>query len=176
MIRRKIAVVAGFTALATAMLALLIATPTVPPLGAAPANPCTDVTAQSVQRLQRSIQRALRTAEADTRANGQTGSYAVAATNSRDLLARSDKRIGEAITLLKTSSPGSTTYAEGGQVKEYVRNTFEWLSQAGHWALISAAYHRSPDARETFEGSVVALGEAQRVFGESGRCFMAAYL
>lgn len=146
------------------------------PLEASTAASCAAVTPQSLQLLQRSIERALRAAEADARANGETGAYAVAATNSRDLLARSRDRIRDAIDFLQSNSPGSTTYAEGGKVKEYVRSTFGWLSQAGHWAVISAAYHRSTDARDAFEGSITALGEAQRVYGDSGRCFMSNYL
>lgn len=144
--------------------------------GPAPDNPCAEISPRSLDRLQRSIQRALRSAEADARAHGETGAYAVAATNSRDLLARSESRIADAIEFLRGSSPSVTTYAEGGKVKEYVRSTFEWVSQAGHWALISAAYHKSPDARDAFEGAVIALGEAQQAFGESGRCYMSGYL
>ena len=163
---------------ATGAAALLLSAPSGPapaPLEAR-ASSCATVTPQSLQTFERSIERALRSAESDARANGASGAYAVAATNSRDLLVRSRNRIQDAVTFLQSSSPGSTTYAEAGQVKEYVRSTFEWLSQAGHWALVSAAYHRSTDARNTFEGSLGALGEAQRVYGDSGRCYISGWL
>ena len=41
-------------------------------------------------------------------------------------------------TLERAPDPRVTSYAEGGQIKEYLRPTFEWMSQAGHWATISA--------------------------------------
>lgn len=140
------------------------------------ADACATVTPRSLQTFQRSIERALRSAESDARANGATGAYSVAATNSRDLLVQSRNRIQEALSFLQSSSPGSTTFAEGYQVKEYARSTFEWLSRAGHWAVISAVYHNSTDARDAFEGTLGALGEAQRVYGDSSRCYISGWL
>lgn len=150
-------------------------TPAGPPLPAANVN-CATVTPGSLTAYARTIERALKSAQKDARANGSGGEYAVAATNARDLLQRSMERVEEGAERLQGADPRTTTYAEGGMVKEYVRSTLEWMPQAGHWALISAIYHKSVDARDAFEGTVTAMAEGQRLFAESGRCYLSGYL
>jgi hypothetical protein len=124
----------------------------------------------------RSIDIALRSAEADVRANGTGSAYPDAPGKSRDVLARARNRIDEGVTLLESNSPQTTNYAEAGKIKEYTRNSLDWMTLAGHWALISATWNRSTDARDAFEGIVGAIGEGQHLFAESGRCFMANFL
>jgi len=136
---------------------------------------CADVTPRSVQQLSRAIGAALRPATADASKYGTDGAYAVAATNSRDLLKRAQDRVDAAYDKLQVSNPRVTTYAEGGEVKEHVRSTFEWISQAGHWSLVSAAYHRSTDAHDAFDGAVRALEMATGLYAEAGRCFMSGF-
>lgn len=75
-------------------------------LGATPVSACQSVTPQSVNAYAATIDRALRYANADARANGENGSYAVAARNSRDLLDRAKKRV--------EASEFGTTAAAGG--------------------------------------------------------------
>ena len=137
---------------------------------------CDSVTPSTLDSYARTIERALKSAQKDARANGTTGSYAVAATNARDLLNRAKTRIDDGADKLRASDPRVTTYAEGGMIKEHVRNSLDWMSEAGHWALISAIYHKSTDARDAFEGTVTALADGQRLFAESGRCYMSGYL
>ncbi len=146
------------------------------PLGATTVSACQSVTPQSVSAYASTIDRALRHANADARANGENGSYAVAARNSRDLLDRAKERVEDGAAKLRGSDPRVTTYAEGGMIKEHVRGSLDLMTQAGHWALISAAYHKSADARNAFEGTVTALAEGHRLFAESGRCFLTNYL
>lgn len=145
------------------------------PSAAAPEDACSATTAVALSRLQDMIGESLRLAEADVRANGTDGKYAVAATNNRDLLVRSRDRVQTAKSFLQSNSPASTSYAESGKVKEYLRTTIPWLATAAHWATVSASWHRSSDARMSFDRTVAALGEAQKQFGESGRCFMSNY-
>lgn len=137
---------------------------------------CDSVTPAALSSYARAIERALKSAQKDARANGTDGSYAVAATNARDLLDRAKTRIEDGADKLRASDPRVTTYAEGGMIKEHVRNSLDWMSQAGHWSLISAIYHESTDARDAFEGTITALAEGQTLFAESGRCYMSGYL
>lgn len=145
-------------------------------LAAPAADACTSITPASMTAYARTIEQALKYAQKDARANGETGAYAVAAVNSRDLLDRSRKRIEEGAARLQGADPRVTTYAEAGMVKENFRSTLEWMPQAAHWALVSAIYHKSTDARAAFEGTVTALAEGQRLFAESGRCYVGGYL
>lgn len=145
-------------------------------LAATPVSACQSVTPRSVSADAASIDRALRYANADARANGENGSYAVAARNSRDLLDRAKKRVEDGAAKLRGSDPRVTTYAEGGMIKEHVRGSVDLMTQAGQWALISAAYHGSTDARDAFKATVTALAEGHGLFAESGRCFLTNYL
>lgn len=137
---------------------------------------CDSVTPAALNAYAGTIERALKSAQKDARANGTDGSYAVAATNARDLLKRAQARIEDGADKLRATDPRVTTYAEGGMIKEHVRNSLDWMSEAGHWALISAIYHESTDARDAFEGTIEALADGQTLFAESGRCYMSGYL
>ena len=143
---------------------------------AATASSCEAITPESMASYARVIERALKSAQKDVRANGTSGAYAVAATNSRDLLNRAMDRVNDGAEKLRSADPRTTTYAEGGMIKEHIRSTLEWMPQAGHWALVSAIYHKSTDARDAFEGTISALEEGNRLYAESGRCYLTGYL
>ncbi len=161
----------------TGSLAVLLLLVSTPAAAQAPlASACAAVTPQSVTAQVRLLEQALGPARRDATKNGASGSYAVAARNARDLLQRSADRMKEAVAKLQVADPAVTTYAEGGEIKEMTRYTFEWISQGGHWALISAAYHRSTDARDAFEGAITALENANRLYAAAGRCFMSGFL
>jgi len=168
-----IAIAAGLT-VTVILLAIHGEHPTA--FAATPGSACQSVTPQSVSAYAATIDRALRYANADARANGENGSYAVAARNSRDLLDRAKKRVEDGAAKLRGADPRVTTYAEGGMIKEHIRGSLDLMTQAGHWALVSAAYHRSTDARDAFEGTVTALAEGHGLFAQSGRCFLTNYL
>lgn len=135
-------------------------------------DPCTAITPKALDAYSRQISAALKWASADAKKNGTSGSYAVAATNSRNLLQRALDRSKRASEDLSKSNPSVTTAAEAGQTKEHVRNILETVPQAAHWAIISEIYHKSPDARKAFEGSIVVLEQGNRLYAESGRCYM----
>jgi hypothetical protein len=65
-----------------------------------------------------------------------------------------------------------TTAAEAGTTKEHVRSILNTVPQAAHWSMISEIYHKSPDARKAFEGSIAVLGQGNLLYAESGRCYM----
>jgi hypothetical protein len=169
--RRKVHVGAG----ALATLAAIAVAAMLPPPGVArpgPSNPCATISPRSLESYGRTIAAAHKSASADAAKNGSAGAYAVAATNSRDLLKRAVDRNAAAIAALQSSNPAVTTAAEAGTVKEHVRYILEVVPQAAHWSLISEIYHDSPDARKAFEGSVKVLEEGNRLFAEAGRCYM----
>ncbi|MEE8487761.1 MAG: hypothetical protein V3S56_06295, partial [Gemmatimonadota bacterium] len=135
-------------------------------------DPCTSINPKALDAYSRRISSALKWASADASKNGKTGSYAVAATNSRDLLQKALDRSHRASADLSRSNPSVTTAAEAGQTKEHVRYILEIVPQAAHWSIISEIYHKSSDALKAFEGSVVVLEQGNRLFAEASRCYM----
>lgn len=135
-------------------------------------DPCRAITPKSLDSYTRTIQVALKWASADAAANGSSGQYAVAATNSRMLLQRALDRAGKARSDLGKSNPSTTTPAEAGTVKEHIRNILETVPEAAHWAIISEIYHKSTDAQKAFDASVIVLQQGNTLYAESGRCYM----
>jgi hypothetical protein len=135
------------------------------------ADPCLAISPKAVDLYIRTIQNALKWAAADAAANGTSGQYAVAASNSRMLLQRALDRAKLARSDLGTD-PATTTPAEAGTVKEHVRNILETVPEAAHWAIVSEIYHKSADARKAFDGSVAVLEQGNALYAESGRCYM----
>jgi hypothetical protein len=125
-----------------------------------------------VDRYTRTIQNALKWAAADAAANGTSGRYAVAATNSRMLLQRALDRAKQARSDLGKFDPATTTPAEAGTVKEHLRYILETVPEAAHWAIVSEIYHKSTDAWKAFDGSATVLAEGNALYAESGRCYM----
>ena len=142
------------------------------PAGEAALDSCSAISPRSLEAYGRTIAAAHKWASADASKNGTSGAYAVAATNSRDLLKRAQDRTTTAIADLKKSNPSVTTAAEAGTVKEHIRSILEVVPQAAHWSIISEIYHKSSDARKAFEGSIKVLDQGNRLYAESGRCYM----
>lgn len=153
-----------------------------PSLSSAPrptADPCASLNASTLGSYRSLIGRALASARADARANGTNGKYAVAATNTRDLLQRSYDRATQMVKFNQTQgnrNPNSTTYVEAGNFKAYLQSILNWLPDAAHWATISAAYHRSQQAMAAFDGTVDAIQRGGQLIGDAGRCFTAPYM
>ena len=140
------------------------------------ADPCSALNARTINGYQAMLKDALDVASRDARANGTSGAYAVAATNSRDLLQRAYDRATQMVQANQKSNPNSTTYAEAGQFKVYLQTILTWLPDAAHWATISAAYHRSQEAAETFDKTTAAMERGSQLIGEAGRCYTGPYL
>ena len=122
--------------------------------------------------MQSSLKSAYSAAQADASKNGSTGSYAVAATNSRDLIKRALERAGRMIDDHNKIDPRTTTYAEAGTAKEHARAIIEVLPQASHWAAISNIYHKSADARRAFDFAATALDQGHQLFVDASHCYM----
>jgi hypothetical protein len=142
------------------------------PNGIAALDSCAAISPRNLETYQRTITATHKSATADASRNGTSGQYAVAATNSRDLLERAQGRVTSAISDLRRSDPSVTTAEEAGTVKEHVRYILEVVPQAAHWSMISEIYHDSPEAWKAFEGSIKVLEEGNRIFAEAGRCYM----
>jgi hypothetical protein len=145
----------------------------------AAADPCASLNAGSINGYRDLIQQALSAASSDARANGTRGTYAVAATNSRDLLQRAFDRAQQMVTFNNTQvnkDPNSTTYVEAGNIKAYLQTILKWLPDAAHWATISAAYHRSQYAITAFKLTIEAMTKGSDLMGAAGLCFTAPYM
>lgn len=158
---------------AVAATLVLLGIPTAGGSAEGPAlDPCTAISPRALTGYAQVIAAAHRWAVADASANGVSGRYAVAATNSRDQLKRAYDRSQAAIADLQNSSPSVTSAAEAGTIKEHLRYILELIPQAAHWAIISEIYHDSANARKAFEGSVEVLQRGSTLFAESSRCYM----
>ena len=133
---------------------------------------CRAVTTRDMERLRADLRTAHDAADADHRANGSSGAYAIAATNSRDLIQRAIDQADAMIAKHRGSDPRTVTPAEGGTFKEHTRAIIEVLPEAAHWAMVSEIYHDSQPARAAFEGAVAALARGQEIFVNAGRCYM----
>jgi hypothetical protein len=133
---------------------------------------CRAVSTRAMTALQSSLKSAYSAAQADAAKNGSTGQYAVAATNSRDLIKRALDRSDRMLADHNKIDPRTTTYAEAGTMKEHARAIIEVLPQAAHWATISNIYHKSPDARRAFDLAVNALEQGRQLFVDAGHCYM----
>lgn len=133
---------------------------------------CRAVSTRTMQRLQGTLRDAHSAAGTDAARNGSNGAYAVAATNSRDLIKRALDRSARMISDHNSSDPNTTTAAEAGTAKEHTRAIIEVLPQAAHWAAISNIYHKSPDARRAFDGAAAALQQGQALFVDASNCYM----
>jgi hypothetical protein len=164
-------------------LSCLVGIAVLAPSGATPrgaaSDPCASLNAVSIDGYRDLLQRALTAASSDAGANGTRGAYAVAATNARDLLQRAFDRAQQMVTFNNTQvnkNPNSTTYVEAGTIKAYLQTILKWLPDAAHWATISAAYHRSPQAITAFKHTIEAMTQGSDLMGAAGLCFTAPYM
>ena len=86
-------------------------------------------------------------AESDVAANSESGAYASAAMD-------------------------NGAYNIHGYAREIVTS----FPYARHWAIISASYHQSTDARDSYELTSQALNLAGALGAQAGRCYMNQYL
>ena len=133
---------------------------------------CRAVSTRTIDALRTTLRSAYSAASTDASKNGSTGQYAVAATNSRDLIKRALDRADVMLADHNKADPRTTTYAEGGTVKEHTRAIIEVLPQAAHWAIVSNIYHDSRDARRAFDLAVAALDQGRELFVDASNCYM----
>ena len=73
-------------------------------------------------------------------------------------------------------SPYVANAAASYNVHGYVREVVSCLHHARHWATVSAFYHKSENARDSYELTSQALNLAEALGVQAGRCYMGHYL
>jgi hypothetical protein len=131
------------------------------------------------------IKDSLTKAMSDKTTNGTTGAFASAARDNVTYLTEARDKMETLLAWLYTvgalgSPPGTPpTYVSNisaaYNIHGYVRETIMSLHYARHWAMISAVYHQSADARESYESTTEALDLIEPLGAQAGRCYMEAF-
>jgi hypothetical protein len=156
-------------------------TATAAPVDAEP-SACASLTSAAIQTVIDRIGASGDKAQSDATVNGIDGGpgYPSAA---RDNLTYVNLARDQMVTLLDwlhtteiLDPPPFVTNASGAyNIHGYVREAITYLHVARHWATISATYHRSADARASFELTTQALDLIEPLGAQAGRCYMDAY-
>jgi hypothetical protein len=146
-------------------------------------DPCASLTTAAIQAVIDKIIESRDKAVSDDAAHGAVGGpgYPSAA---NDNLAYLTQARDEMIVLrdwLQTAGvldpPPFVTNTTGAyNVHGYVRETVVILHHARHWATISAVYHSSKDAMDSYELTTQALDLIEPLGAQAGRCYMSDYL
>jgi hypothetical protein len=142
-------------------------------------DPCESLTPAALQQVIDLIAQSQTKAESDVAANGENGAYAVAAHHNLVYLKEARDIMIALQTFLQSEgidSPYVTNASGAYNVHGYVREVVVPLHHARHWATISAIYHQSADARDSYELTSQTLDLAEALGAQAGRCYMNAYL
>jgi hypothetical protein len=118
----------------------------------------------------------LAAANADFATNGETGAYAVAAKYERDYLVAAKEKVKYLQDWMAENELDATNASTAASVSASMRQAIGSLQEASWWALISAVYHKSADARTVFEKVTEATDLANALSKRGGRCYMRQYL
>ena len=145
------------------------------------ADPCEDLTNESIQAVIDMIASSEAKAQEDVDQNGVNGAYASATHyNLEDLTAARGKMQAlldwlHSVGVLGTGalSPTFVTNMSGAYaIHGYIRETVVSLEYAQHWAVISVVYHRGVAARDSYELNAKALDLVVPLGAQAGRCYM----
>jgi len=140
---------------------------------------CRSLTPAAIQGVIDEIAESLTKAESDSAANGATGAYASAARDNLAYLQAAHDQMVALQTWLTDNgvdAPYVTNASAAYNVHGYVREVVNALHYARHWATISAVYHASADARDSFELTSQAIDLAEALGVQGGRCYMNSYV
>ncbi len=141
-------------------------------------NPCASLTPAALQQVIDVIAQSRTKAQSDVAANGVTGAYAIAAQYNLDYLQDAYNKATALQSWLHTNGldfPYVTNASAAYSVHGYARDVVISLHYARHWATISVVYHKSADARDSFERTSQALNLIEALGAEGGRCYIQAY-
>jgi hypothetical protein len=141
-------------------------------------NPCASLTPAALQQVIDVIAQSRTKAQGDMAANGVTGNYAVAAQYNLDYLQDAYDKTLALQSWLQTNGldwPYVTNVSAAYSVNGYVREAVISLHYARHWGMISVVYHKSADARHSYELTSQALNLIEPLGAQAGRCYMNAY-
>jgi hypothetical protein len=159
------------------LLGVLLSVPAVLAQDGGP-DPCTSLTPAAIQHVIDVIAQSRTKAESDAAANGVTGAYASAAKDNLAYLREAGDKMATLQSWLSVNgldSPYVTNATASYNVHGYVREVVSSLHYARHWATISATYHKSEDARDSYELTSQALNLAEALGAQAGRCYMGPY-
>jgi hypothetical protein len=149
-----------------------------PSRAATEADLCASLTPEVLQQVIDKVYESLAKAESDVNANGTTGTYAIAAVFNRDYLAQVHQDLLFLQSWLKNlglDTPFVTNASAAYNIHGYMREDIYLLHQARHWATISVVYHKSSDAFDSYSLTSEALGLAEALGEQAGRCYMRDY-
>ena len=163
--------------------------PTSRNINVGPADPCTSLTDKAIQAVIDQIKASLARAMSDDAAHGPAastpGAYPSAARDNVTYLTEARDKMETLLAWLYSvgalgSPPGTPpTYVSNisaaYSIHGYVRETVISLHYARHWAIISASYHQSADARDSYEFTTEALALLEPLGAQAGQCYMEAY-
>jgi glucokinase len=167
-VARSLITAVGCTAVAIASAAATAAEPTA----------CAELTPAAFDALESTLSSSLALATADCAANCTTGAYAIAAQYNRDYLASTLAKVRENrawFTDLVLAQPYVSNASAAYGIHGLARDQTNELHHARHWATISATYHSSRDAHESFASTSLAIQELEFLGEVGGRCYMDQY-
>jgi hypothetical protein len=170
-----------FTTKAAARLSFVIAASlatgtTTPAPAAAEPDPCVALDSASFDGLLGIINPGVTAAEADFKANGETGAYALAAQYSRDYLVSARKTVQDLQSWMSSIEVDATNASAAGGIHLSMTDAITALQAAAWWSLVSGSYHKSVDARTAFERASQATGRANEIGTQAGHCYLRQYL
>lgn len=124
------------------------------------------------------VAESLAKAESDVNANGTTGAYPAAAVYNRDYLAEVQENLLSLQSWLKEfglDAPFVTNAGASNSIHLYVQRAVDLLHYARYWATMSVVHHKSSDAFDSYSLTSEALGLAEALGEQAGRCFMHGY-
>lgn len=139
---------------------------------------CAELTPAAFDALESTLSSSLALATADCAANCATGAYAIAAQYNRDSLASVLAKVRENrawFTDLGLAQPYVSNASVAYGIHGLARDQMNELHHARHWATISAIYHSSRNAHESFASTSTAIQELEFLGEAGGRCYMDQY-
>ena len=149
-----------------------------PSRAATEADPCAFLTLEVLQQVIDKAVESLAKAESDVNANGTTGTYAIAAVANRDSLTQVHQDLLFLQSWLRNfglDTPFVTNASAAFSIHSHVREAVYLLHHARHWTTISVVYHKSSDAFDSYSLTSEALGLAEALSEQAGRCYMRDY-
>jgi hypothetical protein len=147
----------------------------------AQADPCASLTPAAIQNVIDVVAESRGHAEIDNTANGTTGAYASAARDNltylRQVGSSDPYRLGYLQSWLaenKIPTPYTNSTAVYS-IHNYARENVWTLHHARHWASISAVYHASKAAVNSFEATTRAVELLESLGANAGRCYLKGY-
>jgi hypothetical protein len=145
---------------------------------AEPPDGCRELTPQAFAALIDTLQVDIRQATTDCENFCETGAYASAPRANLDYLQIVLGQVQEFelwLADVEIDTPYITNTSAAYNVHGLARNAIEALHHARHWATISATYHGSSAARDSFDTTTQVIHQLETVGENGGLCYMSAY-